>query len=270
MKRLAVIGFPVGHSRSPAMHNAALAALALDGGWTYEALEIAPEELEQRLAELPGEGFAGVNVTIPHKARALELSDEASERARQIGAANTLSFGPSGIAAENTDAPGLLAALGPGPPSGRALVLGAGGSARAVVWALTRAGWRVSVWNRTDERAAELASELGAEHSHGPQPPSMDGPMLLVNATSLGLDPHDGGLASLGFELDSIGPTSMIVDLPYGSQETELARVARERGATVIDGLEILVRQGAESLRIWTGAEAPLEVMRSAARGEEG
>jgi shikimate dehydrogenase len=133
VKRLAVVGHPVSHSRSPAMQTAALEALGLGDEWSYEAIDVDPEAFGDRTRGLPDEGFVGVNVTIPHKEAALALADEASHAAQQIGAANTLSFAGGPIRAENTDASGLLAAL-PGPVDGKtALVLGAGGSARAAV-----------------------------------------------------------------------------------------------------------------------------------------
>ena len=164
-------------------------------GWRYQALPV-PEELFAETARALGAaGFAGANVTIPHKQAALALADRASEAARAIGAANTLTFGADGtIAAENTDAPGLIAALGqltglPARPS--VLVLGAGGSARAAVWALREAGAReVSVWNRTPERATELARELGARAVAAPAPAE-----LLVNCTSVGLAGNQRGQA---------------------------------------------------------------------------
>ncbi len=157
-RRLGVLGWPVAHSRSPAMHNAAFAALGMDG-WRYQRLPVPPALLAQTVRALGGAGFVGANVTIPHKQAALALADSASVAAREIGAANTLSFALDGtIAAENTDAPGLLAAL-PLEVRGRsALVLGAGGSARAAVWALLGAGAEVFIWNRTRERAAEMAA----------------------------------------------------------------------------------------------------------------
>ncbi len=128
MPRLAVLGHPVGHSRSPAMHNAALAALGMEEEWSYEAIEVAPDAFEERVRAMPAEGFAGANVTVPHKGAALAVADEISEVAREIGAANTLVFAGGEIRAANTDADGLLAAL-PAPPGGRrTLVLGAGGA----------------------------------------------------------------------------------------------------------------------------------------------
>ncbi|HET6570128.1 MAG TPA: shikimate dehydrogenase, partial [Solirubrobacterales bacterium] len=140
MKRLAVLGHPVSHSRSPAMQNAALAELGLAEEWSYEAIDLAPDELEPRVRAMEEEGFVGANVTVPHKGAALSLADTLSETAREIGAANTLSFAAGEIRADNTDAQGLLDALPSSPAGRRALVLGAGGAARAVVWALLREG----------------------------------------------------------------------------------------------------------------------------------
>ena len=147
LTRLGVLGWPVAHSRSPAMQNAALQAAGLTG-WRYQRLPVAPALFAETVRALPGAGFAGANVTIPHKEAALALADEATATARAIGAANTLSFGPDGaIAADNTDAPGLLAALGDLRPRS-ALILGAGGSARAAAYALAQTGAAVAVWNR--------------------------------------------------------------------------------------------------------------------------
>ncbi len=149
------------------MQNAALAELGLADEWSYEAIEVAPEDFADLVRSLGNEGFAGVNVTVPHKLAALALADRASTAASAIGAANTLTFTDAGIEAENTDAGGLIAAL-PEPPGGRrALVLGAGGSARAAVWALGNAGASVSVWNRTAARAEALAAEFGVAHERG-------------------------------------------------------------------------------------------------------
>lgn len=279
--RLAVIGQPVSHSRSPAMQNAALEAVGLGGEWTYEAIEVSAGELGDLVRSLPERGFAGANVTIPHKEAALELADEASAAAREIGAANTLTFKGGRIAAENTDAPGFLAALPRSPTRLDALVLGAGGSARAVAWALSGAGARVDVWNRTPARADELVRSLAAAAAGSAD----DGPLLapvsaeqarttdyrlIVNCTALGLDGQGGDpFEVLPLDPGRLGPDVALIDLVYGHRDTELVRRARELGAEVIDGVEVLVRQGAESFRIWTGKEAPLDVMREAARRED-
>ena len=268
MPRLAVLGQPISHSRSPAMHGAALAELGIAGEWTYEAIEVSSEEFESRVRAMPGEGFAGANVTVPHKVAALAVADRASESSRAIGAANTLSFAEDAIEAENTDATGFLDALSLDPRGKSALVLGAGGSARAVVWALTERGADVAIWNRTAERAERLAEELGGASASAEE---LSGRRfgLLVNATTVGMGAVDGGpsgFKSLPVDADSLGDTELVVDLAYGPAETELVRTAKERGAAVVDGLEVLVRQGAASLRIWTGMDPPLETMRRAAR----
>jgi shikimate dehydrogenase len=270
-KRLAVLGQPISHSRSPAMQSAALAALGL-GEWTYEAIEVAPPDFEARVRAMPGAGFAGANVTVPHKVAALGLADEASDAARAIGAANTLTFAGGRIAAENTDATGFLAALGEPVAGGRALVLGAGGAARGVVWALVNGGAEVAIWNRTAERAERLAADLGASAIR-PEGGSLatSGFDLIVNATTVGMGAAGAAqegddLKALHLGADSLGEINQLVDLAYGPAETELARVARLGGAAVVDGLEVLVHQGAASLRLWTGKEPPLDVMRRAAR----
>ncbi|HEY2217273.1 MAG TPA: shikimate dehydrogenase, partial [Solirubrobacteraceae bacterium] len=159
--RLGVLGWPVAHSRSPAIHNAALRELGM-GDWRYQLLPVPPELFAPTTRALGGSGFVGANVTIPHKQAALALADEASGAARAIGAANTLTFAQDGsIAAENTDAPGLIEVIQATLTGKRALVLGAGGSARAVVWALREAGVaELSIWNRTAERAQALAKDF--------------------------------------------------------------------------------------------------------------
>ena len=247
-----VLGYPVGHSRSPAMMNAAFAELGLD--WRYLKLPVPPERFEQTVRALPGSGFRGANVTIPHKLDAHDIADDLSDSARAIGAVNTLTFHDDGrIAGDNTDAGGLLDALGePLPPT--ALVLGTGGAGRAAAWALAEAGVEVTVWNRTPERAVALAADLGVAASERPGPAE-----LLVNATSVGL--------AAGDSLDGLPlvDARVVVDLVYGATQTPLTRWAEERGARVVDGLEVLVRQGARSLAIWTGEEPPVDSMRQAA-----
>jgi shikimate dehydrogenase len=266
--RLGVIGWPVAHSRSPAMFRAAFAACGMRD-WSYQRLPLPPDLFEETTRALPGAGFAGANVTIPHKQSALALAGRASEAATAIGAANTLTFAPDGsIAAENTDAPGLIAALGRSPKGMSALVLGAGGSARAAVWALTRAGAaEVSVCNRTHERACALARELGARAVS--EPAQAD---LLVNCTSVGLERSASDAATLnqlGLTADQVGGYPYVVDLVYRNGPTPLLAAARARGVTTVGGLDVLVAQGALSFEMWTGRKAPLDAMRRGAGIEE-
>jgi shikimate dehydrogenase len=261
VRRLAVVGYPVGHSRSPAMHNAALAELGLAEEWSYEAIEVAPDSFARRVGAMPGEGFVGANVTVPHKEAALAFAEEISETAREIGAANTLIFEDDAVRAENTDAEGLLRALPPSP-AGRALVLGAGGAARAVVWGLLREGVAVDVWNRTDLRSRNLCEELGGDPVSAPEQASYE---LIVNSTAVGLGGEDP-FAELPLRADGFAPGQTVVDMVYGEEPTALLRAAGAAGAQTVDGIEVLVQQGALSLRIWTGREAPLDTMRAAAR----
>ena len=253
------------HSRSPAMHNAALAALGMDD-WTYQRLPVPPALFEQTTRALGQAGFRGANVTIPHKLAALALADEASRSAQEIGAANTLTFTADGaISADNTDAPGLIAALGVDPAGLTALVLGAGGSARAAVWALREAGaGEISVYNRTPERALTLASQFGVDASTHPHKAD-----LLINCTSVGLErsaTEADTLNQLGLTLDAVGEYSYVVDLVYNAAAgTPLLQLARRLGAKTVDGLEILIAQGALSLERWTGRKAPLSAMREGA-----
>jgi shikimate dehydrogenase len=260
---LAVIGHPVAHSRSPEMQTAALAELGLAGEWTYGALDVAPEDFEAEVAVLAAEGeYAGVNVTVPHKEAALAMADESTEGARAIGAANTLSFRDGTITAANTDAGGLLRSL-PRPPIGeRALVLGAGGAGRAAIWGLSDAGARVDVWNRTAERGEAVAAELGG---HAVADPVIADYALIVNTTAVGLAGEDT-FEALPLAPDSFAAGQTVLDMVYGDDPSPLLAAAADCGADVVDGLEMLVQQGALSLRIWTGEEPSLEAMRAAVR----
>jgi shikimate dehydrogenase len=256
-RRFGVLGWPVAHSRSPAMFRAL--------GVAYQLLPVPPELFAETTKALGPAGFGGANVTIPHKEAALALADRASETASAVGAANTLTFTEDGaIEAENTDVQGFLRALPRDPGGCSAVVLGAGGAARAVIHALTTNGAQVGVWNRTPERAKALAEELGATWLG--EVGSAD---LLVNCTAVGLGhPSDGDLPdfkNLPISVDHLDGYTCVVDLVYRPGGTDLQRAARERGIQTIDGLEILVQQGALSHEAWTGRAPDLAVMRQAA-----
>lgn len=258
--RLGVVGWPVAHSRSPDLHNAALEAVGLRE-WRYQLLPVPPELFEETVRALPAAGFRGVNVTIPHKEAALRLATEPTPRASAIGAANTLVFEADAIEADNTDAPALTQALPSSPAGKTALVLGAGGSARAAVWALLDAGAaEVFVWNRTTERARALTEQLGGSPVDSSRPAD-----LLINCTSIGLDGNDSTFKQLPLAADDLARYDCVVDLVYSPHETALLCAARERGISVVDGLDLLVRQGALSFERFTGRPAPLEKMRAAA-----
>jgi shikimate dehydrogenase len=237
-----VIGDPVEHSRSPGMHNAASAALGLDR--VYVALRVEAAALAHAIHGLAALGCDGANVTVPHKTAALALCDELGAEADDAGAVNTLSFGPGGrLRGDLTDGLGLVAALPRVPES--AVVLGAGGSARAAVHALAGTGCEVLVLARTPSRAEGLPATV------------VDRPVAaqaLVNCTPVGLHgPDELPLDPAGYEL--------VVDFVYREGGTALTRRATGR---VVDGLELLVRQGALSFARWTGRQASLEAMRAA------
>jgi shikimate dehydrogenase len=258
--RLGVLGWPVAHSRSPQMQNAALRAAGLTG-WRYQLLPIAPELFAETARALPAAGFRGANVTIPHKQAAAWLADSSSDSAGAIGAANTLVFEDSGeIYADNTDAPGLIAALPFSPRRRTALVLGAGGSARAAVWALlTEGAAEVRVWNRDPARARRLCDEIGGTPVLEAAPAD-----LLVNCTPVGLNVKDGDFKDLPLGADETAMFACVVDLAYSHAETPLVRSAKTFGVAVVDGLDVLICQGALSFERFTGRAAPIREMRAA------
>ncbi len=216
-------------------------------------LPVAPDLFAEIVRGLPGSGFLGANVTIPHKRAAHDVADELTDSASAIGAVNTLAFADGRILGDNTDAGGLVDALDIPLSGKRALVLGAGGTARAAVWALRDGGAEVAIWNRTPARGAELAAEFGVRHVTTPEPAD-----VLVNVTTLGMGGEDlpalVGLAGVEPEL--------VADVVYAAEPTALARWGEQRGARVVDGLEMLLRQGARSFERWTGSPAPLDAMR--------
>jgi shikimate dehydrogenase len=256
-----VAGWPVAHSRSPAIHNAALAQLGLSE-WRYQLLPLPPELFAEAVAALPGAGFRGINVTIPHKQAALALADQPTRRAAAIGAANTLLFGENGTEADNTDAPALIADLPIELSGASALVLGAGGSARAAVWALLDAGaGQVRVWNRNSARARDLCAELGGTPVQEPGPAD-----ILVNCTPAGLARPARSFEDLPIAEHDVTGYGCVVDLVYAREQTALIRSARAHGIPTVAGLELLVAQGALSFELFTSRPAPLETMHAAAR----
>ncbi len=252
-----VIGSPVAHSRSPRLHRHWLNRYALPGH--YIPMDVAQVDLEDALRTLPKLGFRGTNVTIPHKVSVLGLADVVSDRAALIGAANTVTFQKDGrIHADNTDGYGFLASLRDGAPeweatSGPAAVIGAGGAARAVVTTLLGAGVpSIRLTNRTRARAEALAAEFGGrvEVLDWVQAGNaLDGAAVVVNTTSLGME----GKPAFRVPLDALEPGMIVTDLVYAPLETELLRAARQAGASAIDGLGMLLHQGAPGFERWFG-----------------
>jgi shikimate dehydrogenase len=258
-----VTGWPVGHSRSPALHAAAFADLGLEG-WHSQLLPIPPQLFDETVRALPKAGFFGINVTIPHKLAAFELADSVSAAASACRAANTLTFRNGKIEADNTDVGAIESAareLSEGVSQPTALVLGAGGTARAALVALAAAGVAdVHVWNRTSERAQALAEEFGATAVDHVAPAT-----LLVNTTSVGLiDGLDDPFSELPLDATGLSGFAGVIDLVYRAGGGPIASAALRAGIPAVDGLELLVRQGARSIEVWTGRRPELEPLRQA------
>ena len=277
-KLVGVIGYPLGHSLSPAFQQAALDALGIPA--RYERWETPPDALPERVASLRRPECLGANVTVPYKEQVIPMLDELDEVAAQAGAVNTVVNRGGRLAGYNTDVAGFLRALreegGFEPRRCIALVLGAGGAARAVVLALIRSGaaW-IFVTNRTYHRAFRLVEELRTlagrtrlvpiPMTYAALQQAAIGWDLVVNCTTLGMPGSvDANKSPLPGEM--IPPDCLVFDLVYGPEPTPLLRDARARGARALDGLPMLVYQGAESFRLWTGQEPPLEAMFRAAR----
>lgn len=264
-----VIGDPVAHSRSPALHGHWLRRHGLRGH--YIPMHIRTADLERALHCLPRIGFVGVNVTLPHKEHALALADRATPRARRIGAANTLSFLPDGgIEADNTDGEGFLAGLAQACPDwsapvGPVVVLGAGGAARAIVVALLEAGVpEIRLVNRTAARAEALAAEFGPQvipHAWQACPAGLAGATLVVNTTSLGMT----GRPELTLPLDGLSPTAVVSDIVYTPLETRLLRDAAARGNPTVDGLGMLLHQALPGFERWFGRRPEVDTAARAA-----
>jgi len=261
-----VIGWPVEHSLSPAMHNAAFDRLGLN--WRYLPLAVEPARLPAAVEGLRALGFAGANLTIPHKEAVLPLLDEVTPAAGAIGAVNTIAVEDGRLIGDNTDAGGLLAALERANVvlQGReALILGAGGAARAAAYALLTAGARVSLLARTPARAWRIADDLRRAVPAGEiraveEPPAVV--HLLVNSTPVGMWPHaDRSPLPAGLR---IGPATAVFDMVYRPLQTRLLREARIAGARGVSGLDMLIYQGAAAFERWTGRPAPADIMRTA------
>jgi shikimate dehydrogenase len=256
-----IMGWPVAHSRSPILHGFWLEKTGIDGA--YVPLRVRPEHLERALRALPLLGFRGCNLTIPHKQAALRVADRVDWLARRIGAVNTIVVADDGsLDASNTDIYGFRENLrehvpGWDPSAGAAVVLGAGGSSRAVVAALTDAGaGKIRIVNRTRSRAEAVAADLATAETEITVHPwhearaVLEGAGLLVNTTSLGMS----GEPSLDLDLSPLPLSAPVVDIVYVPLETGLLAAARQRGHPAVDGLGMLLHQGRPGFEAWYGA----------------
>ena len=269
-----IIGDPIGHTMSPAMHNAAFKSLGLN--YVYVPFKVKSMELRKAIEGIRGLNLRGVNVTIPHKVAVVQLLDKLDPLAERIGAVNTIVNDEGILTGYNTDATGFLQTLHDRniePAEKKVLLLGAGGAARAIGHILTREKARVTILNRkqdlswAEDLAARLsrnyktevkALELTAENLKK----AVNNAEILVNATSLGMSPE---IDATPVPAELLRADLTVFDVVYNPLQTRLLREAKAVGAQTIDGLEMLVRQGAVSFEIWTGVKPPVEVMREAA-----
>ena len=274
-KIVGIIGNPIKHSRSPLIHNAAIAALGLD--YVYVPFHVEPDNLGAAIAGFKATDVVGINVTIPHKQNVMSYLDEISREATLIGAVNTLIFRDGAIIGENTDAPGFLHAMqddGLDVPQGEAaVVIGAGGSARAIVVALALAGVQtICITNRTVSRAVALAADLsektgvsiyGIGLDDSKLPHAVGTSQLIVNTASTSMDVSH----PLLIDPEWLAPQSIVYDIVYTPPETRLLQAAAEKDCHTIGGLGMLVHQGAIAFEKWTGINPPVEIMRQALQG---
>ena len=277
-QRLGIIGYPIGHSISPIFQQAGLDHLGIDA--TYEKWEVTPEDVGDFVAGLRAPGTLGINITVPHKQAVIPFLDEVDEWATAAGAVNTIVNHDGRLTGHNTDGPGFLRALlvetGYDPSRTRALILGAGGAARGILLALVRGGVdSLVIANRTLERAETLA-QLASDNGVGSEAISLSGDALteaaasanlIVNCTTMGMshgpDEHGSPISAA-----QIPATATVNDVVYTPLLTPILKEAAAAGATALGGLHMLVYQGVLSFQMWTGVDAPVDVMLAAATAE--
>ena len=277
-QRLGIIGYPIGHSISPIFQQAGLDHLGIDA--TYEKWEVTPEDVGDFVAGLRAPGTLGINITVPHKQAVIPFLDEVDEWASAAGAVNTIVNHDGHLTGHNTDGPGFLRALlvetGYDPSRTRALILGAGGAARGILLALVRGGVdSLVIANRTLERAETLA-QLASDNGVGSEAISLSGDALteaaasanlIVNCTTMGMshgpDEHGSPISAA-----QIPATATVNDVVYTPLLTPILKEAAAAGATALGGLHMLVYQGVLSFQMWTGVDAPVDVMLAAATAE--
>lgn len=252
-----VLGHPIAHSKSPLLHGFWLTRMGIKGH--YIPMDVAPDDLAAAFETLPKLGFRGVNVTIPHKEAALALADVITDRAATIGAANTITFMPDGkIHADNTDGIGFITNLRDRAPlwrpdAGPAAILGAGGAARAVIWALLDAGVpQVRIANRTRARADILCATFGEKlrvYDWSDTPQMLQEAMTVVNTTSLGM----AGQGDFPFGFDALSARAVVTDIVYNPLKTDFLSQAEAQGCIIVDGLGMLLHQAAPGFVTWFG-----------------
>ncbi len=265
MKKAAVIGFPISQSLSPFIHNHWFKQCGIEG--EYEAIEVAPENLETAVQNLVAEGYAGFNVTVPHKTEIIQYLDKVAPLARQMGAVNTVKIGEDGsLTGFNTDGIGLVKHLKDTvpefPKDKPALIIGAGGAARAAALGLANENLpMVMITNRTKEKAEAIAAEVGrgriAVVDYNAREEAVSAAGLIVNTTTLGMT----GQPLLELDLSSAASDTVVYDIVYKPLKTNLLSQAENRGLKIVDGLGMLVHQGAAAFKIWFGEDVEFDTV---------
>jgi len=274
MKKLAVLGHPIGHTLSPVMHNASIKALGLDGKYEYGKLDVAPDDLMERLALFPADGYAGVNLTIPLKEVAFQGLDVLDKSARILGAVNTVEFADDGLVGHNTDGYGCLKALeeafGETASGDSVFVLGCGGAGRAVALMVALDGAKsITLADVDADRVANLAAEIGEKAPDVEIFQCLEQlekiikcskADLVIQASPVGMKKDDPSL----MPPEAFREGQRVFDLIYMYPETALLSVAKLQGAQVANGLGMLLHQGAKAFEIWTGIQPDVSAMRAA------
>ena len=254
-KKAGVIGWPIEQSRSPLIHGFWLSTYQMNGA--YEKFAVKPEELPEYISNLKNNGLEGINLTIPHKETVLPLVDEITPTAKAIGAANTLYFADGQLIADNTDSYGFLKHLGTSAPNWQvtqpAMIIGAGGAARAIIHALLSAGVpEILITNRTASRAETLAKDFGPKLKPIPwqeKEQHLNQTHLLVNSTSLGMQ----GKPELDLDISTLPAGAVVYDIVYVPLETKLLKAAKAQSLTPVDGLGMLLHQAVPGFELWFG-----------------
>lgn len=263
VKLCMIIGDPIAHSLSPRIHNAAYKALGIDGQYDYAARQIKPAELAGFMQEVRDCGIRGVSCTAPHKVAIMEYLNEIDATARKIGAVNTVVNDNGRLTGYNTDWLGVVLPLEKltGLQGKNIALLGAGGAARSIAYGMTERGAKLTVYNRTLEKAWELAEEFGGKGASLDDPAAIKNADIIINATSVGMAPDNEG-TPLPKEYMRTG--QIVFDSIYVPYDTKLLIEAHEQGAQVVHGTEMLLQQGVAQFKLYTGYDAPEDVMRLA------